>query len=132
MEVQDMVFDLMASLEATDDQLDFVTLFGSAKRAGMSRDVEKPTQKTSPPYSCDRLRDPCSATAGRSSADAHHLARLQLLRGAYRGRTCIVAPYTTATPYSSATKTLKPHREGKVKELYTFEGIGKGKSGLRL
>ena len=37
MEVQDMVFDLMASLEATDDQLDFVTLFGSAK--------------TSPPYS---------------------------------------------------------------------------------
>ena len=43
-EVQEMVFDLMFSLDATDDQLDFQTLFGSAKHGWMSHDWRKPTQ----------------------------------------------------------------------------------------
>ena len=43
-EVQEMVFDLMFSLDATDDQLDFQTLFGSAKHGWMSHDWRKPTR----------------------------------------------------------------------------------------
>ena len=43
-EVQEMVFDLMFSLDATDDQLDFQTLYGSAKQGWMSHDWQKPTQ----------------------------------------------------------------------------------------
>ena len=42
-EVQEMVFDLMFSLDATEDQLDFQTLFGSAKQGWMSRDWRQPT-----------------------------------------------------------------------------------------
>lgn len=42
-EVQEEVFDLMCSLNATDDQLDFKTIFGSAKQGWMSEDWRKPT-----------------------------------------------------------------------------------------
>jgi GTP-binding protein len=43
-EVQEMVFDLMFSLDATEDQLDFPTIYGSAKQGWMSEDWKKPTQ----------------------------------------------------------------------------------------
>src|ERR1700743_1935724 len=42
-EVQESVFDLMFNLGATEDQLDFVTLFGSSKKGWMSDDWKKPT-----------------------------------------------------------------------------------------
>ena len=42
-EVQEEVFDLMCNLNATDDQLDFQTLYGSAKQGWMSTDWRKPT-----------------------------------------------------------------------------------------
>lgn len=42
-EVQEMVFDLMFSLDATEDQLDFPTIYGSAKQGWMSEDWKKPT-----------------------------------------------------------------------------------------
>ena len=47
-EVQDMVFDLMASLDASDEQLDFPTLFGSAKQSWMSEDYNNPTDTITP------------------------------------------------------------------------------------
>lgn len=42
-EVNEQVFDLMFSLNATEDQLDFKTVFGSAKQGWMSKDWRKPT-----------------------------------------------------------------------------------------
>lgn len=42
-EVQEAVFDLMVNLNATEDQLDFQTIFGSAKNGWMSTDWKKPT-----------------------------------------------------------------------------------------
>ena len=42
-ETQEKVFDLMFSLEATEDQLDFPTIYGSAKQGWMSDDWNKPT-----------------------------------------------------------------------------------------
>lgn len=41
-EVQEAVFDLMVNLDATDDQLDFQTIYGSAKNGWMSTDWHKP------------------------------------------------------------------------------------------
>ena len=42
-EVQEMVFDLMFSLDATEEQLDFPTIYGSAKQGWMSLDWKQPT-----------------------------------------------------------------------------------------
>ncbi len=47
-EVQDHVFDLMFNLGATEDQLDFPTLFGSAKQGWMSKDFKTPTDNITP------------------------------------------------------------------------------------
>src|SRR5574344_1324189 len=47
-EVQEEVFDLMFSLNATEDQLDFRTIFGSAKQGWMSIDWKKPTTDITP------------------------------------------------------------------------------------
>ncbi|MGV8963932.1 MAG: translational GTPase TypA [Candidatus Saccharimonadaceae bacterium] len=43
-ETQEKVFDLMFSLDATEDQLDFPTIYGSAKNGWMSEDWKKPTE----------------------------------------------------------------------------------------
>ena len=47
-EVHEQVFDLMFSLDATEDQLDFVTLYGSAKQGWMSTDWQKPNDNFIP------------------------------------------------------------------------------------
>ena len=47
-EVQDMVFDLMFSLDASEEQLDFPTIYGSAKQGWMSTDWRKPTDNIQP------------------------------------------------------------------------------------
>lgn len=47
-EVQEMVFDLMFSLDATEEQLDFPTIYGSAKQNWMSTDWRKPTNSITP------------------------------------------------------------------------------------
>jgi len=43
-EVQEMVFELMFSLDATEEQLDFPTIYGSAKQGWMSDDWQKPSE----------------------------------------------------------------------------------------
>ena len=43
-EVQEMVFDLMFNLDATEEQLDFPTIYGSAKQGWMSTDWNKHTE----------------------------------------------------------------------------------------
>lgn len=47
-EVQDQVFDLMFNLGGTEDQLDFPTVFGSAKQGWMGRDYKNPTDNITP------------------------------------------------------------------------------------
>ena len=46
--VQEQVFDLMFNLDATEDQLDFVTIYGSSKEGWMSTDWQKPTDNIIP------------------------------------------------------------------------------------
>ena len=47
-EVQEQVFELMFNLNGTDDQLNFPTIYGSAKQGWMSDDCKKPTQDITP------------------------------------------------------------------------------------
>src|SRR3954466_1936265 len=47
-EVHEQVFDLMFNLDATEEQLDFTTLYGSSKNGWMSYDYKKPTETIEP------------------------------------------------------------------------------------
>ena len=51
-EVQEMVFDLMFSLDATEEQLDFPTIYGSAKQNWMSTDWKNRTEDITPLLDC--------------------------------------------------------------------------------
>lgn len=52
-EVYEMVFDLMCDLNATEDQLDFPVVYGSAKNGWMSEDYNKPTDNIN--YLLDKI-----------------------------------------------------------------------------
>ena len=77
-EVQEMVFDLMFSLDATEDQLNFPTLFGSAKNGWMSTSHDNPTDNilplldasssTSPSPKCLKATRRCSSHPSTSPA----------------------------------------------------------------
>ena len=126
-EVQDMVFDLMASLDASDEQLDFPTLFGSAKQNWMSEDYNNPTDTITP------LLD----------AIVDHIPPPPMLEGpaqmlitsldysSYVGRIAVGRVHRGAISENSDIVLCR--RDGsvvrqKIKELNTFEGLGRAKA----
>lgn len=127
LEVQDMVFDLMASLNATDEQLDFVTLFGSAKHGWMSLDVDAPTEDITPLLDTiiseipapTRIEGPLQMliTSLDFSSYVGRIAVGRVHRGSIRSGDTVLLCH----------EGEPPHRE-KIKELYTFEGLGKAKT----
>ena len=126
-EVQDMVFDLMASLDASDEQLDFPTLFGSAKQSWMSEDYNNPTDTITP------LLD----------AIVDHIPPPPMLEGpaqmlitsldysSYVGRIAVGRVHRGTISENSDIVLCR--RNGsvvrqKIKELNTFEGLGRAKA----
>ena len=85
-EVQDMVFDLMFSLNASEEQLDFETIYGSAKQGWMSKDYKQPTEDITTLLDTILEQIPRSYADRRPSTDAYHLAGLLLLCRPYRRR----------------------------------------------
>ena len=69
-EVHEMVFDLMFSLDATEEQLDFPTIYGSAKNNWMSTDWKEQTDSIVPLLDC--REHSCSGAIGGYSSDADH------------------------------------------------------------
>ena len=82
-EVYEMVFDLMFSLNATEDQLDFPVIYGSAKNNWMSTDWQQPTDNI---YSASGLylgEYSCPRTVGGYTANAGYFAGLFFVYRAY-------------------------------------------------
>ncbi len=125
-EVQESVFDLMFNLGATEDQLDFVTIYGSSKQGWMGPDWKTPT--TDITYLLDKVLSeipPAPINVGTTqmqitsldySSFVGRIAIGRILRGEMK---------------EGATMTLckadGTFKKIKVKELQTFEGLGKVK-----
>lgn len=125
-EVQEAMFDLMFSLDASEDQLNFPTVFGSSKLGWMSEDWRQPTQDVS--YLLDQIvehipppaRGPSSLQLQISSLDySSYVGRIAVGR---INRGTIKAGMTVSLVKNDGT-ILKSI----VKELYLFEGLGKEK-----
>ena len=122
---QDNVFDLMFNLDATEDQLDFVTIFGSAKNGWMSTDYQKPTDNIIPlmdaiiesipeaPY--NEGTPQMQITSLDFSAFTGRIAIGRLLRG----------DLETGKDYSLCT--ANGNKKVRIKELHVFIGLGKEK-----
>ena len=123
-EVYEMVFDLMFALDATEDQLDFPVLYGSAKQNWMSTDWKQPT---------DNILPLLDAIIEHIPAPKQEEGTLQMLitsldYSSYTGRIA-VGRVNRGTLNEGMTCTLA-HRDGskekvKIKELHTFEGMGR-------
>ena len=70
-EVQDMVFDLMFSLNASEEQLDFETIYGSAKQGWMSKDYKQPTEDITTLLDTILEQIPAPTQTRRPSTDAY-------------------------------------------------------------
>lgn len=86
-EVYEMVFDLMFTLDATEDQLDFPVVYGSAKNGWMGEDWQKPTNDIT--YLLDKIVEVIPAPQQlEGTPDADYVARLFKLYGTYCCGSC--------------------------------------------
>ncbi len=125
-EVQEMVFDLMCSLDATEDQLDFPTVFGSAKQGWMSEDWKKPTEDITAVLDAIIKYIPEPQTL---EGDPQMLIT-SLDYSSYVGRIAIGRVHRGTIREGMEIALCKADGSTvrqKIKELHTFEGMGRKK-----
>lgn len=125
-EVNEMVFDLMFNLNATEDQLDFPTIYGSAKQNWMSADWQKPTQDIT--ALLDTIIDTIPAPT-QIEGDPQMLIT-SLDYNNYVGRIAVGRVHRGTLREGMEIGLCK--RDGsvlrqRIKELNTFEGMGRKK-----
>ena len=123
-EVQEEVFDLMFSLNANEDQLDFRTVFGSAKQGWMSLDWKKPTDHITPLL--DTILEVIPAPAQVEGTPQMLISSLEY--SPYVGRIAVgrVTRGTLKTGMNiSLCKRYDRIEKQKIKQLLVFEGLGK-------
>ena len=125
-EVQEEVFDLMCSLNATDDQLDFKTVYGSAKQGWMSLDWRKPT--TDITALLDTILE--AVPAPQVVEGTPQLLISSLEYSPYVGRIAIgrvTRGELKAGMNISLCKRYDIIQKQKIKDLMSFTGLGKTK-----
>ncbi len=125
-EVQEEVFDLMFSLNASDDQLDFKTLYGSAKQGWMSRDWRTPTNDIT--ALLDTIIEVIPAPAQNPGTPQMLISSLEY--SPYVGRIA-VGRVTRGELKSgmniSLCKRYDIIQKQKIRDLMIFDGLGKTK-----
>jgi len=122
-EVYEMVFDLMCDLDATEEQLDFPVIYGSAKQGWMGEDWQTPTDNIT--YLLDCILEHIPAPEQLEGTPQMLITSLDY--STYTGRIA-VGRIHRGTLRSGQNITIA-HRNGsvektKIKELHTFEGMG--------
>lgn len=125
-EVYEMVFDLMFSLNATEDQLDFPVLYGSAKNNWMGEDWKTPTGTITPLLDAIVKYIP----APQQLEGTPQMLITSLDYSSYTGRIAVGRVHR-GTLKEGMNITLAK-RDGtmvksKIKEVHTFEGLGRKK-----
>jgi GTP-binding protein len=126
-EVQQDVYELMFNLDATDDQLEFATVFGSSKYGWMSADWKKPA--TDIKYLLDTILKEIPEPPYVEGTAQMQVASLDF--SSYVGRIAIGRVFrgdiTTGLDYTLCKRDGKV-KKVRVKELYVFEGLGRTKT----
>lgn len=125
-EVQDAVFDLMCHLDANDHQLDFHTIYGSAKNGWMSADWKKPA--TDVKYLLDQIIE--QIPPPKIEEGTLQLKITSLEYSNFIGRIAIGRISRGSIKSGQAVSLVKRDNsivKSRVKELFEFEGLGKVK-----
>lgn len=123
-EAMEAVFDLMFNLGATEDQLDFPTVYGSAKMGWMGEDHATPTDNID--YLMERIIEHIPEPKVADGTTQMQITSLD--HSPYIGRIAIGRLYRGDLKVNQPIALVK--RDGKIeksriKELYLFEGMGK-------
>ena len=123
-EVQEEVFDLMFALNANEDQLDFRTIFGSAKQGWMSNDWKKPTDNIT--ALLDTILEVIPAPEKREGSPQMLISSLEY--SPYVGRIAVgrITRGSLKTGMNvSLCKRYDIIEKSKIKQLMSFDGLGK-------
>ncbi len=125
-EVQEEIFDLMFNLNATEDQLDFTTIYGSSKQGWMSRDWRQPTDNLIPLL--DAIIENIPAPEKREGVPQLQITSLDF--SSFVGRIAIGRVYQGVLKEGATMGLCKKDgsvKRVKIKELQVFEGLGRAK-----
>ena len=125
-EVQEKVFDLMFNLDATEEQLDFPTIYGSAKQGWMDLDYKTPTNDILPLLDAVIEHIP----APKINSGTTQLLITSLDYSSFIGRIAIGRLHRGSLKQGQQVSLISREgesRKSKIKELYVFEGLGKAK-----
>ncbi|GAA4421425.1 translational GTPase TypA [Nibrella viscosa] len=125
-EVHEQVFDLMFNLGATEDQLDFVTVFGSSKQGWMGSDWKKPTDNIT--FLLDTIIDHIPPAPVNDGEPQMQITSLDF--SSFVGRIAIGRVHRGTLREGGNMALVKSDgsiKKVRIKELHVFEGLGKVK-----
>jgi GTP-binding protein len=125
-EVHDAVFDLFFNLGASEDQLDFPTIYGSSKQGWMGPDWKTPTEDIT--YLLDVILDKIPAAPKREGTLQLQITSLDY--SSFIGRIAIGRVYRGSIKENMPVSVVKRSGQivkSRVKELFIFDGLGKVK-----
>jgi GTP-binding protein len=123
-EVHEMVFDLFFNLDANEQQLSFPTIYGSSKQGWMSTDYKQPTDTISPLLDC--ILDYVPAPINNEGTLQMQITSLDY--SSFLGRIAVGKIHRGIVKEGQPVSLVKNDgsiSKMRVKELYTFEGLGK-------
>ncbi|WP_299104760.1 translational GTPase TypA [uncultured Tenacibaculum sp.] len=125
--VHEKVFDLMFALEATEEQLDFTTIYGSAKNGWMSTDWQEPTDNIIPLL--DAVLETIPEAPYREGTPQMQITSLDY--SSFKGRIAIGRVYRGDLEKNKDYMLCKADgttKKVRIKELHVFEGMGKAET----
>ncbi len=125
-EVHESVFDLFFNLDATEEQLNFPTIYGSSKQGWMSTDYKVKTDNISPLLDC--ILDYVPAPPVHEGTLQMQITSLDFSN--YLGRIAVGKIHRGTMKDNQPVTLVKNDgtmEKMRIKELYTFEGLGKKK-----
>ncbi len=124
--VHEKVFDLMFALDATEEQLDFETIYGSAKNGWMNTDWNEPTDNIVPLL--DAVIESIPEAPYREGTPQMQITSLDF--SSFTGRIAIGRVYRGDLEENKDYMLCKADgttKKVRIKELHVFEGMGKAK-----
>ena len=125
--VHEKVFDLMFALEATEEQLDFTTIYGSAKNGWMSTDWQNETDNIIPLL--DAVLETIPEAPYREGTPQMQITSLDY--SSFKGRIAIGRVYRGDLEKNKDYMLCKAdgtNKKVRIKELHVFEGMGKAET----
>jgi GTP-binding protein len=125
-EVHDNVFDLFFNLDATEDQLDFPTVYGSSKNGWMGPDYKTPT--TDVTHLLDTILEKIPTAPEREGTLQIQITSLDY--SSFIGRIAVGRVYRGIIKENMPVSVVKRDgsiQKSRIKELFVFEGLGKVK-----